>query len=202
METTSIPKPRGGWPVQPNLLDYEAARAAFSWEEAERRELSGLPGGGGLNIAHEAVDRHARGALRDHVAIRWLGRDGGEARITYGGLRRLTSRFAHALGALGIQRGDRVFALAGRVPELYVAALGTLKAGCVFSPLFSAFGPEPVRARLSLGEAKVLVTTPQLYARKVAPIRDSLPRLEHVLLVRRGDERGEVPGTRELGDLL
>jgi hypothetical protein len=45
-----------------------------------------------------------------------------------------------------------VFALAGRIPELYVAALGTLKAGAVFCPLFSAFGPEPIRQRLELGE--------------------------------------------------
>ena len=199
MGASVIRKPRGGWPVAPNLTDYEAACAAFSWQEAERRELSGLPGGAGLNIAHEAVDRHAYGALRDHAAIRWLGRGGEEVHLTYGGLRRLTSRFANALGALGVRKGDRVFALAGRVPELYVAALGTVKAGAVFSPLFSAFGPEPIRARLSLGEAKVLVTTPALYARKVAPLRDSLPKLEHVLLV---GADGEVAGTRGLAGLL
>ena len=64
-------------------------------------------------------------------------------------------------------RGDRVFALAGRIPELYVAALGTLKHRSVFCPLFSAFGPEPIRARLSIGGARVLVTTESLYKRKV-----------------------------------
>ncbi len=44
-------------------------------------------------------------------------------------------------------------------PELYVAALGTLKNRSVFCPLFSAFGPEPIRARLTIGQARVLVTT-------------------------------------------
>ena len=53
-----------------------------------------------------------------------------------------------------------MFSLLGRVPELYIAALGTLRNGSVFSPLFSAFGPEPVRTRMAIGEAKVLVTTP------------------------------------------
>ena len=202
MSASVIRKPRGGWPVAPNLVDYEAARAAFSWEEAARTELSWLPGGAGLNLAHEAVDRHAAGALRDHVAIRWLGRKGEDVLFTYGGLRRLTSRFAGALRALGVGKGERVFALAGRIPALYVAALGTVKAGAVFSPLFSAFGPEPIRARLSLGEAKVLVTTPQLYARKVAPIRDSLPHLEHVILAWPDGEAGEVPGTLDLAALL
>ena len=193
MTGTLIRKPRDSWPVQPNLTDYEAVCAAFSWAEAERHELSGLPGGAGLNIAHEAVDRHAYGPLRDHAAIRWVGRGGEEAHLTYGGLRRLTARFANALGALGIQKGERVFALLGRVPELYVAALGTMKAGAVFSPLFSVFGPEPIRARLSLGEAAVLVTTPALYARKVAGIRASLPHLRHVLLVRGRERAGELP---------
>jgi acetyl-CoA synthetase len=203
MNATVIRKPRSGWPVPPNLMDYQAARAAFSWSEAEGRELSGLPGRAGLNIAHEAVDRHAYGTLRDHPAIRWLGRGGDEFHLTYGGLRRRTARFANILRTLGVEPGERVFALIGRVPELYVAALGTLKARCVFSPLFSAFGPEPVRARLSLGEGRVLVTTPALYARKVAGIRGSLPHLRHVLLVREEDDAGDLPpDTMDLGALI
>ncbi|HET7233056.1 MAG TPA: AMP-binding protein, partial [Longimicrobium sp.] len=203
MGESVIHKTSGAWAVAPNLADYEAARAAFSWDAAARMELSGLPGGGGLNIAHEAVDRHAAGPLRDHAAIHWLGKEGEDVVFTYGGLRRLTSRFAHALRALGVGKGDRVFALAGRIPALYVAALGTMKAGAVFSPLFSAFGPEPIRARLALGRARVLVTTPQIYARKVAALRGSLPHLEHVILAWRDGERGEAPpGTLDLAALL
>jgi acetyl-CoA synthetase len=202
MDQTILRKEPGRWAVEPNLVDYETACALFSWEEAERRGLSGLPGGAGLNIAHEAVDRHALGALRDHVAILWLGRHGERHYLTYGGLRRLTSQFANALDLLGVGKGDRVFALAGRIPELYVAALGTLKAGAVFSPLFSAFGPEPIQARLSLGEARVLVTTPELYRRRVAGIRASLPALEHVLLVGGPGETADVPDTRDLRALL
>jgi acetyl-CoA synthetase len=52
--------------------------------------------------------------------------------------------------------------------------------------LFSAFGPEPIRDRLALGDARVLVTTSPLYARKVAQIHAALPGLTHVLLV--GDD--------------
>lgn len=199
-ETVIRKTPDGGFPP-PNLADYTVARATFSWDEARRRELAGLPGGAGLNIAHEGVDRHAEGALRDHVAIHWLGRDGGERLITYGGLRALTARFANVLSGLGVGKGDRVFALTGRIPELYVTALGTLKLGGVFSPLFSAFGPEPVRARLELGQAGVLVTTPPLYARKVAPIRHALPRLKHVLLVP-GNGGALPPGTLDLRALM
>ena len=174
----AIRKDFDGQPVTPNMPDYPATRESFSWEDA-RRALDGLPGGG-LNIAHEAVDRHAR-ATPGAVAIRWLAKDESVRDIEFGELAEQTSRFASLLRSLGIQPGERVFALLGRVPELYIAALGTLKAGCVFSPLFSAFGPEPVRERMQLGGGTVLVTTRALYAKKVEPVRDKLPSLRHVL---------------------
>ncbi|MGZ4137378.1 MAG: acetate--CoA ligase [Actinomycetota bacterium] len=190
LDWKTIEKPRHGWSVQPNLLEYERERESFSWTLA-RRELDGLPGGRGLNIAHEAVDRHAAGANARRVAIRWLGR-GGEVRdFTYAELRTSTNRFANVLRRLGIGPGERVFALCGRIPPLYLTALGTLKNRSVFAPLFSAFGPEPIQQRLQMGDARVLVTTDALYRRKVEALRTSLPSLEHVLLVADKPVRGE-----------
>jgi acetyl-CoA synthetase len=173
-----IRKPAPAW--TPNLADYDAARRSFSWEAA-RGDLCGLPGGG-LNIAFEAVTRHAAGTRRDHVALVWLAKGGRRREITYGELDELTSRFAGALHAIGVRPGDRVFTLLGRVPELYVAVLGGLKLGAVVAPLFSAFGPEPIRQRVSLGEGRVLVTSRALYRRKVEPVRPALPELRHVLM--------------------
>jgi acetyl-CoA synthetase len=192
-----IRKDPRGFRVPPHLVDYAEAWDRFSWREAER-ELDGLPGGRGLNIAHEAVDRHAAGPRAERVALRFLSKGGGIREIRYRELGALTSRFAHVLRSLGVAPGERVFALAGRIPELYVAALGSLKAGAVFCPLFSAFGPEPVRQRLALGSARVLVTTERLYRRKVEGLRAALPELRHVLLVGTGGARTEVPGTLDL----
>jgi acetyl-CoA synthetase len=194
MNWQPIQKPTGGSRARPNLVSYEAARRSFSWDAA-RRELSGLPGRKGLNIAYEAVDRHAAGPRRDHVALRWLAKSGRVSDFTYGDMATLTNRFANALRNLGVGKGDRVYALAGRIPELYVAALGALKNGSVFCPLFSAFGPEPIFSRMSIGGAKALLTTESLYTRKVAGLRERLPELQHVILV--GDEHQEtaVPGT-------
>lgn len=196
-----IIKAKGDFRIPPNLEDYEQARATFSWDRAQR-ELDGLPGGQGLNIAHEAVDRHAEGSRRDHLALRWIGKNGDLRDYTYRSLRDLTNRFANALQGLGVAKGDRVYALAGRIPELYIAALGTVKNRSVFCPLYSAFGPEPIRARIEIGTAKVLVTTESLYRRKVAALRASLPSLDHVLLV--GDDRQptRVPGTRDFNTLM
>ncbi|NUT71311.1 acetate--CoA ligase [Pseudarthrobacter sp. C4D7] len=186
-------------PVRPNLLDYDAACRGFSWDQA-RQALAGLPGGRGLNIAYEAVDRHVAEGRGGKEALRFVMADGGTRSLSYGDLADGSARFAAVLRTLGVGRGDRVFSLLGRSPELYAAVLGTFKNGSVFCPLFSAFGPEPVRQRLHLGSGRVLVTTSALYRRKVAPLRDSLPELRHVLLV---DADGSPePGTLDLAALL
>jgi acetyl-CoA synthetase len=178
----TIHKTARDWPVAPNVKDYEQARNSFSWEGA-RAELEGLPAGKGLNIAYEAIDRHAQGALRNRRALRWIGKKGEIQDFTYGDLQQLTNRFANVLKTLGAEKGDRVYALAGRIPELYITALGTLKAGCVFCPLFSAFGPEPIWSRMSIGRARFLVTTQSLFDRKVKSLLSRLPGLEKVLVI-------------------
>jgi acetyl-CoA synthetase len=197
-----IEKPRGAWTVPPTLLDYAAACATFDWTRARRLELDGLPNGRGLNIAYEAVDRHVAHGHGTRHALRWIGRTGAQRDITYAQLADDTSRFANVLASLGVEAGERVFVLADRVPELYVAALGTLKRRAIFSPLFSAFGPEPIRTRLTIGAGAVLVTTPALYRRKVAALRDALPGLRHVLLVGAPDEIAGLERTLDLRRLL
>lgn len=184
-----------------NLDDYESVRRAFTWNIAAE-ELDGLPDGRGLNIAHEAVDRHAAGAFADKLALRWLGRDGSVRDFSYADLSRATAQFANVLRGLGVDKGERVFALSGRLPELYIAALGTLKNASVFSPLFSAFGPEPIVSRMTIGEGAVLVTTEALYKRKIAKIRDRLPALRHVLLIGKGNTPTAVDGTLDLATLM
>ena len=193
----------------PNMTDYATERARFSWDEA-RRSLDGLPGGRGLNIAHEMVDRHAAGGHRSHVALRCLPRHGARTDLTYGELARRSSQFANALDRLGVTRSDRVFVLMPRTWWLYVSVIGALKHRCVVSPLFEAFGPEPIRERLALGGARVLVTTPDLYRHRVAPIRTLLPELRHVLLATtstpasapRRETATEIPGTLDMAVLL
>ncbi|MGW3151370.1 acetate--CoA ligase [Streptomyces sp. NPDC001177] len=185
--------------VEPNLGDYEKVRAGFTWPEA-RAALQGLPGGRGLNIAHEAVDRHAASDHATAVALRCVGREGSVTCVTYGELARSTARFADVLRTLGIGHGDRVVTLLGRCPELYTVVLGTLKNTSVLCPLFSAFGPDPVAQRLTLSDAQVLVTTAELYRRKVAGQRERLAALRHVLIV--GEGADELPGTVSLAALM
>ena len=112
-----------------NLGDYDAVRAAFTWE-AVRAELAMR---GGFNIAYLALDRHVAEGRGDKLALRWLGKSGEKRELTYRELLGLSNRFANLLHDLGVGQGERVFSLLGRVPELYVAALGTLRNGCVYA---------------------------------------------------------------------
>jgi len=133
------------------------------------------------------VERQAAGDRRDQVALRWISREGGVKDFTFADLSLLSNRFANLLQRLGMGPGDGVFTVLGRVPELFVTALGTWKHRGRFCALFAAFGPEPLRARLSIGRARLLVTTAEIYRRKIAPLRDQLPDLERVLIVGAGE---------------
>jgi acetyl-CoA synthetase len=191
-----IEKPFVKSSVRPNIEHYEDVCRGFSWTHA-RNLVDGLKLGG-LNLAHEAVDRHAQGAAANKLAIRWLGKNGQVRDFSYSQLSALTNRFANVLTSLGLVKGDRVFLLSGRIPELYVAVLGALKARCVVCPMFSAFGPEPIQTRMQIGGAKVLVTTASLYDKKVAGLRASLPALQHVLVVPDPEAAALPPGTIDL----
>ncbi|WP_456380735.1 AMP-binding protein, partial [Hydrogenimonas sp.] len=176
-----IEKDIGSLPVEPNLLDYDEVYRAFSWEDVGKR-FDGLPSGG-LNIAHEAIDRHADGALGDKTALVWYGKSGERKTFTYRDLKTETNRFANVIKSLGLEKGDRVYILSPRVPELYIAVMGILKNRSVMCPLFAQFGPEPILQRMQGGDAKALVTTERLYDKKVSQIVDRLPDLKYVFLI-------------------
>ncbi len=165
----------------PNMTDYDLLYKKFRWEE-ESGALDGLPGGG-LNLAHEAVDRHADSENRDIIALRWIRKDRTFEDFTYRDLKSHTSRFANVLEKLGVVKGDYIFSLAGRKPALYFAALGTLKTGAIFCPMFSVFGPEPAFQRLYKGKAKILITETKLFQKKIQPLLERLPLLQYILLI-------------------
>jgi acetyl-CoA synthetase len=185
------------WQVPPNLLDYDAVRAQFDW--AAVPNLCAELGDEVCNLGYAAVDRHANGALRNHIALRFVDASEPDASVltqewSYGDLAALVMRFTNVLRRLGFRKGSRVFTVLGRSPELYISVLGALRNGSVVSPMFAAFGPEPLATRLVIGEADVLITTRALYLRKIAKIRSSLPSLSQVIIVDHSEEDG-VDGT-------
>jgi acetyl-CoA synthetase len=160
---------------------HASVTRVLDWDEA-RAQLDGLPDGRGLNIAHEAVDRHAIGPLADRHALRILPRDGEAKTVTYRELSLRTNRFANVLASYGIRPGERIVIVTGRGLTMFTTVLGCLKHRVVVCPVFSAFGPEPIRQRLELSDAVAVVTTPEIYERKIAGIREGLPNLRQVFV--------------------
>ena len=200
MRETTIRKTPAGLAVPPNLVDWAATCATFSWQQIRDELAAGAPAG--LNIAQLAVDRHAGGPRGARTALRFVAPDGSASDLSYAQLKAHTDRFANALKALGVGAGDRFFVLAPRVQALYVGVLGALKHGGVVSPLFSAFGPEPIATRVGIGQARVLLTTEALYRRKVQSLRERMPSLQHVILVGEGGAATAVPGTLDFAALM
>ena len=145
----------------PNLIDYQSTREDFDWYRDGFSGLDWLPDGG-LNNAYEAVDRHVNNGKGKQKALIWIGKNGDEETYTYSQFKEESDKFGQVMKNLGMQRADRVFIFMDRIPELYFAAMGILKAGGVIAPLFSAFGPDPVRDRMEDAGASFLVTTPEL----------------------------------------
>ena len=145
MEYTKILKdPIEKFSVKPNLENYEKIRQEFNWEQVSR-ELDWFDSDH-INIGHIAVDAHLKTGRGDKKALIWESTKGQIEEFTFADLARLSNRFANVLTQeLNIKKGDRVFFFLERVPEIFISILGTLKAGGVIGPLFSAFGPEADR---------------------------------------------------------
>lgn len=175
--------------LKPNLLDYTRECENFSWDDVSD-EFSGLPSGG-LNIAHEAIDRHADSALGNKCALLWLGKDGEKKAYTFSQMKRESAKFANVLKTLGILKSERVFTLSSRIPELYISVIGILKSQNVICPLFSQFGPEPILQRLVRGDARVLLTTKKLFKKKIAPMLNNLSKVRFILLLDADEDESE-----------
>ncbi|NSL51316.1 acetate--CoA ligase [Calidifontibacillus erzurumensis] len=171
-----------------NLKNYEETYATFDWKDVEK-EFSWYETGR-VNIAYEAIDRHALGGKADKIALYYRDADRQET-YTFRQMMEFTNKAGNVLrNAANVVKGDRVFVFMPRSPELYFVVLGALKLGAIVGPLFEAFMEGAVRDRLEDSGAKVIVTTPQLLER--VPVKE-LPLLETVIVV--GDnvkEEGQI----------
>jgi acetyl-CoA synthetase len=139
-----------------NMADYDEVYGGFDWSEIYAEADWDAPDE--LNIAHETCDRHAEeDGERD--ALVHVSESGETTRLTFGELARRSDAFAGALEKHGIDEGDRVFSYMPRIPEHYVALIGTLKRGAVFGGVNERFGPDGISYRLNDCDASALVTT-------------------------------------------
>jgi len=177
------PRPEGA-----NLKNYDEACRKFSWNDVNR-EFSWHKTQK-LNIAYEAIDRHAENPEKAHLNCLICSYRNREEKITYKQMRSLSNKFGNVLRRLGVERGDRVFLFLPRIPELYIAMAGCAKTGAIIAPLYNDYRKGAVKERMLDGQGKVLVTIPTYLERVPA---DELPELENIIIVG-GDKSGLKEG--------
>ena len=174
MKVETLPVIKG----ENNLPNYDEAYANFNWEEVNKNFTWNETGR--VNMAYEAIDKHAKSDRKNKVALYY--QDGSrKEKYTFKEMKDFSNKAGNVLKNYGdVEIGDRVFIFMPRSPELYFALLGAVKLGAIVGPLFEAFMEGAVRDRLEDSEAKVLITTPELLER--VPLND-LPALKTVFLV-------------------
>ncbi|MEE2959006.1 MAG: acetate--CoA ligase [Actinomycetota bacterium] len=198
--------------------DYEAfwarqARELVTWDEDFHTILQwDLPFaewflGGRLNISANCLDRHVDAGLGDRVAYFWEGEPGDTRTITYAELLDDVCRFANALKALGLERGDRVAVYMPMIPELPVAMLACARLGVAHSVIFGGFSPDSIVDRCEDAEARLVITADAGYRRGEpsalkanvdAALASGAPSVEHVVVVDRCGTDIEMADGRDL----
>ncbi|HLE82192.1 MAG TPA: acetate--CoA ligase, partial [Dehalococcoidia bacterium] len=161
----------------------------LQWEPPYAKWFTGAQ----CNIVYNALDRHMQTFRRNKVAFYWEGEDGSARTISYAELYRDVNRFASALRAMGVERGDRVSIYLPRIPEQIIAMLGTARIGAVHSVTYSGFSAQALRERIEDAEAKVVVTADGYYYRgKVVGLKGAVdaavegcPSVQKVVVVPR-----------------
>ncbi len=166
--------------------------------------------GGRLNLAHNAVTRHADGPRADATALIWEGEDGATVSLSFSALDCAVAQATNALLSLGVRRGDRVGLFLPMLPETAIAALAVARLGAIFIPLFSGYGAQAAASRLEDAEAKLLITADGFYRRgarvEMKRIADEAAALvpqggiERMLVVRRPDASGRGLGIKTARD--
>ncbi|AYV68571.1 acetate--CoA ligase [Niallia circulans] len=173
-----------------NLENYEEQYQHFKWDQAEK-DFSWHQTGK-INLAYEAIDRHAENYRANKVALHYFHPSRKET-YTFKDLKKFSNKAGNVLKEIGnVNKGDRVFIFMPRSPELYFALLGAIKLGAIVGPLFEAFMEDAVKDRLYDSEAKVIITTPELVNR--IP-HTELPALETIFIV--GEDIQENDKTKD-----
>ncbi len=121
--------------------------------------------GGKINLSYNCVDRHALGPRAKKTAIIWEGEPGEIRRLTYAELHIEVQKFANALKALGIKKGDRVAIYMGMTPELAIALLACARIGAVHSVIFGGFAANAIADRVADCGCVAIITQDTSYRR-------------------------------------
>ena len=143
----SLEDPDGFWAEQAQALHWERR-----WErvlDARRAPFYRWFSGGRINTCYNALDRHVEQGRGAQAALIYDSPvTGTVAQLTYLELCGRVARFAGALRAQGVRRGDCIVIYMPMVPEAVVAMLACARIGAVHSVVFGGFAPHELAKRI------------------------------------------------------
>jgi acetyl-CoA synthetase len=162
--------------------------------------------GGKINASYNCLDRHVEAGNGERVAFHWRGEEGDERDITYSQLLADVERFANALKARGIAKGDVVGIFLPMIPEVVVAMLACARIGAPHNVVFGGFSATSVRERMEFSDAKALITADGARRKgKTAAIKQAvdeemggLESLETIVVVRNTGTECEMQDGRDV----
>lgn len=150
-----------------NIGDYETTYANFEWETPKR-----------FNFGRDVIDAWEE----DRPAMIWLSADREERRLTFGDFSRLSNKFANVAREMGIERGDRVMVLMGKVPECQVILTGLLKLGAITIPSAAQLRANDLKFRAEHSGAVAIISGPE-GVEQVDAMREEVPNLRRFIIV-------------------
>ena len=202
----SIEDPEGFWAEMAREIDWFTP-----WTKVTEGGMGSAKWfvGGKLNLSHNCVDRHAKGARKDKVALLWEGEPGEVRKLTYGELHAQVQRFANVLKGLGVKKGDRVAIYMGMCPELAIAMLACARMGAVHSVIFGGFAAQAIVDRVNDSQCVAIITQDVSYRRGgevrlkaiVDEAIDKCPSVEHVVVYNREARRENREAQREADNI-
>src|ERR687889_1672444 len=116
----------------------------------------------------------------------WLAQSGEERRLDFAQFSVLSNRFADAARQMGVERGDRVMVLLGKVPEWHVIMTGLLKLGAIAIPCAPQLRASDLKFRAEHSGSVAMISGPECIE-EVEKMRGDAPGLRHFVSL--GDRR-------------
>lgn len=201
----ALEDPEGFWgEVADELNWFERWDKVFEWKYPNFTWFKG----GVTNLSYNCLEDNVKKGRGNHAAIIWENGEGLPPRVlTYNQLLYEVKRFAAALKALGVRKGERVTIYMPMVPEAAIAMLATARIGAIHSVVFGGFGYGALADRISDAGSKIVVTADVGYRRGGVvnlkevvdeALKTSGKSVERVVVLKRGEKDPPMMPERDI----